>query len=808
MLQNYLKIAWRNLSKNRLYSTVNIFGLAIGMTACLLLWQYVRFEKSYDQFHTQKDRLYRVAMYKYEKGEPEQDFAFTYPAVAPNLKKDFPEIEEAIRMRQTRFIVKYEDQIHPEFPFFVDEPFLEMFSFPMVVGDPATALEGANSVVISERIAKKYFGEAQAMDQTIMLEANGTLMPFQVSAVMEDTPENSHMKLDLLMPYKTYSNYVTQFGGDAENNWGWSDFYTYVLLKPGTDAEALSAKLPAFIRQYKGEEFDQYGFEIALRLQSVPDIHLTSDLGYELRVNGNAKYVFFLGIIALFILMIAWVNYINLSTARAMDRAREVGVRKVSGATKGQLVRQFLFETGVVNVIAFMMALSFFYFGMPYFELLSGKPLGEPLLQDPSTWVVMLGILGTGILLAGLYPAFVLSSFRPIRALKKMVNDGGKGQSTLRKGLVVFQFATSIALIASTFAMFRQLQFMQNRSLGINIDQTLVLRDNSSQDSSFVSRVAAFKTDLLANPSIQTFTASGDVPGKEVGGSSNLRRIGDENQSLKRCRIFEVDTEFFTNYDLELVAGRSFEEDRGTDDQAVILNETGVKVLGFKSPEDAIGKEIAYPSGEVVLPIIGVIKDYHQESLKFNFKPIVYQKEDFGWNYYSLKVNTAENAKLISFVENQWKVHFPNTPLSHFFLDDFFNRQYQSDQRFGWIVSLFSSLAIIIACLGLFGLSAFSIRKRTKEIGVRKVLGAQVDQILLLLSKDYFRLILIASMIALPLAFWGITTWLKSYAYAIELGIWFYVLPVLAVLFIAALTVCYQSIKAAFANPIKALRYE
>ncbi|MEZ5039428.1 MAG: ABC transporter permease [Saprospiraceae bacterium] len=332
MFLNYLKIAWRNLSKNSLYAAVNILGLSIGMTACLLLWQYVNFEKSYDQFHQNKDRLYRVAMFKYEKDEPEQSFAFTYPAVAPNLMKDFPEIEAAIRMRRVGFVMKFEDKVYTESPYFVDESFLEMFSFPLLQGDPATALEGTNSIVITERTAKKYFGEASAMDQTLLLENDGGFLPFKVSAVMQDLPENSHMNFDILMPYKLYASYVAQNGGDAENNWGWSDFYTYILLKPEADAAAVSAKLPAFIRQYKGEEFDQFGFEIALQLQALPAIYLQSDLGYEMRVNGNARYVTFLGIMALFILLIAWVNYINLSTARSIDRAREVGVRKVSGA--------------------------------------------------------------------------------------------------------------------------------------------------------------------------------------------------------------------------------------------------------------------------------------------------------------------------------------------------------------------------------------------------------------------------------------------------------------------------------------------
>ncbi len=810
MLYNHLKLAFRNLTKNSVFSVINILGLALGITTCLLIVQYVTFEKSYDGFHEHADRLFRVAMFKYEKGEPEQTFAFTYPAVAPHLKEEMPEIEEAVRVRRTGFMVSYENVKHSEVVYFVDKPFLEMFSFPMIQGNRETALDGKYAVVISEEMAQKYFGTKDPMGKQLKLDAGGQLLSFEVTGVLENVPENSHIDFDFLLPYATYSSYVAQFGADAENNWGWSDFYTYVQLRPGAQADAVQAKLPAFIHKYKGDEFEEYGYEIALRLQPLTSIHLHSDLAYELRVNGSSKYILALGLIALFILIIAWINYINLSTANAIDRSKEVGVRKVVGATRPQLMRQFLMETFLVNLVALMLAVLLFKISFPSFEQLVGKSLGSNILGNSQWFLLLTGLLLAGTLLAGLYPAFIMSGFTPLAALRQLLKIGNISaeKGGLRRSLVFVQFVASVALIAGSLTFYQQMQFMRNTDLGVNIDQMLVLQENMPRDSTHHDKLAAFESELLANPQILNFTASGDVPGKEVGGSWNLRRVKDENRSLKRCRVFEIDPEFVPNYELELLAGRNFSEAFGTDSESVLLNATAVRVLGFESPEAAVGEEIANPSGDNTFRVIGVLDDYHQESLKFPFKPIVYFSLEDEWEYYSMRINTTDVAQTIAFVEQKWQSHFPDAPLTHFFLDDFFARQYQSDVRFGQIVALFTLLGIFIACLGLFGLSSFSVTRRTKEIGIRKVLGANTSQILILLSQDYFRLIILASVIALPLAYWQVGRWLDNYAYAVKLGWWFFLLPVLLVMLIAALTVAYQSVKAAVSNPIKSLRYE
>ena len=446
---------------------------------------------------------------------------------------------------------------------------------------------------------------------------------------------------------------------------------------------------------------------------------------------------------------------------------------------------------------------------LPLFSKLTGEVLVSTLLTSTSFWLVASIVFCIGSLLSGLYPAFILSAFRPITALKKAISStGASGSANLRRGLVIFQFAASIALIAGTLALYRQIEYMRNQDLGVDIEQKLVLRDFSSQDSTFAERIETFKTALITNPEIQGFTASTDIPGKEVGSSSNLRRVNKDSKGTKRCRMFGIDTEFIEHYDLEVVAGRAFSEDFKADQNSAILNETAVSVLGFESPEQAINQEIANNSGEVKLRIIGVLKDYHQESLKFNFKPIVYRNREAGWNYYTLQVKTSEVPELLSFVEMQWKSHFPNSPLQHFFLDSFFDQQYEADKRFGWVVTFFSLLAIIVACLGLFGLSSFNVSRRTKEIGIRKILGAGLGQIILLISKDFIRLILISSIIAIPIIYFLIQSWLVHYAYQVALSWWFFLLPVGFIFLAAWFTIGFQAIKAALANPIESLRYE
>ena len=804
MIRNYLKIAFRNLWKNKTFSTVNILGLSIGMVAVMLIMQYVDFELSYDEWHVRGDRIYRVAMDMKEANGERQTFAFTYPAVAPAMREELPEVESAVRFRRTNAVLSHEAEMHNEQIYFADSTLLDIFSFPILKGDAEQALSEPYQAMISATAARKYFGPEEAIGKTLQ-DDNG--FRYEVKAVFEDIPENSHIRFDIAISYITYVQVMAQYGNDAENNWNWSDFYTYVLLEEDAAAERLRDKLPAFAKRHKGADMDKHNYELNFYLQPLKDIHLNSDLGYELSVNGNARYVYFLVLIAVFIVLIAWFNYINLSTARSIDRAREVGVRKVVGASRGQLVGQFLLESAMVNLLALAIAFLAVDAVFPAFRDLVGKDIELTLFGAWSFWLLVAAIFFGGTLLAGLYPAFVLSRFRPVSVLKSSLESSISQGGGLRRVLVALQFVATIALVAGTFVVYRQLQFMRQQDLGVNIEQTLVLQDMFSRDSTYREAIRGFKQELTQHPGITTVSSSGDIFGKEVGNSTGVRWVRSESESMRRVRTFGIDQQFISQFDLNIIAGRGFREgQRPEDENEIILNETALKILGLPGPEAAIGEEIesSYFRGRVV----GVLEDYHQEALKYDFKPIVFYEATTPHNYYSLKVKTDDIQGLIAFAQDKWKARFASTPFQYFFLDEYFNRQYLADRRFGQIFSVFTSLAILVAALGLFGLSSFSVARRRKEIGIRKVLGAEVGQILLLLSKEYVRLVLVAGVLALPAAYFLMRRWLDNYAYHIELGWWFFFIPLLAVLLIAALTVSYQSIRAAMANPVKALRQE
>lgn len=807
MLRNYLKTAFRNLWKNKLFSSVNIFGLALGMLACLLILQYVAREKSYDQFHKNKARIFRIAMEKQEPGEAKQDFAFTFPAVAPHLLREFPEVEKAVRLRRTGGLVAYKDQRYGEQGIvYADSSLFDIFSFEVARGNIKAALSEPGKGAVSESMAVKYFGAENPIGKTIEVGTAGT--PFEVAAVFKDIPENSHLDFDFAFSYATYIGLMAARGGDAEGSWTWSDFYTYVLLQPDAGIASLEAQLPAFAERHIGKQMEDGNFKIRFFPQPLEDIYLHSKLGYEFRPTGNARYVYAMMAIALFVIVIAWFNYINLSTARSLDRAREVGVRKVVGARRGQLMRQFLLESALVNFAALALALLAANGLMPAFGQLVGKEITFSLLQEPWFWGFVAVLFAAGALLAGLYPAVVLSAHRPIRVLKSNQPAAAGSGGNLRRGLVGLQFVATIALIAGSLAIYRQVSYMRQKDLGIDIEQTLVLQDMTYKDSSYTERIRSFREELLRHPDVRSVAASGDIPGKEVGNSWGLRWANSPSDGFKRFRTFLVDRSFFRLYGAELVAGREFNEPFETDRQAIVLNRTAVRVFGFENPEAALGEEIVAGNGQSLGRVVGVIRDYHQESLQFDYKPICYWYQPYGYSYYSLKAEAGNPQELRRFAEGQWKAHFPESPVSVFFLDEFYEAQYQADLRFGYAFGLFTLLAVLVACLGLFGLSSFSITRRTREIGIRRVLGASISQILMLLSQEYVRLILAASVLALPAAYYFLGRWLDNYAYAITLSWWFFLLPIVLALAIAAITVSWQAVRAAVRNPAEALRYE
>jgi putative ABC transport system permease protein len=805
MLTNNIKLAFRNLLKNKVFSTVNILGLSIGVAVCLLLLNFIQFQRSYDEFQANAERIFRVPMTVQEKGGPLQTFAFTYPAVGPHLKKDYPEVEEMVRLRFFGGLAKRGELAQQVQGCYVDASFFDIFSFKMLEGDPKTVFSQPYSAVLTQKMAERLFGRENPVGQSFKFRDR----EWTVRGLLENPPVNSHlyMQLGLLLDYPTYVQIAKEGGGDAEGSWGWSDFYTYIRLKDGIAAAVLAAKLPDFTERYMSEQMKKEGFEQKFILQPLRDIHLRSNYDYELAGNGDFKFIYALGAAGLLILLIAWLNYVNLATARALDRGKEVGVRKVSGASSRQLMGQFLAESLLVNALAIGLGVVIFSATLGFFARLVGTAPTDLLPRSAGFWVFLVAVFGLGALLAGLYPARILAGFNPVFSLKNMLAKGQTGgKARLRKTLVVGQFAIAILLVTGVLALFFQLQFMQNQALGVNIEQTLVLTETASRpDSTGQTPVRAFLNEVGALAGVVSTTKSTNVPGEEIGNSTGVKLVGGNSE--KRCRTLGIDERFIRQYELQLLVGRDFFENFKADVNSVILNETAVKVLGFESAEAALGHQLT-AGDSVGRSIVGVVKDYHQQSLRHAFDPTVFYPNFDNWDNYSLKINMSESQTLLAQVETLWKKHFPDTPFRHVFLDEYYAAQYKIDRAFGSVLLGCTGLALLVACMGLFGLSLFTVAKREKEIGIRKVLGASVAQVVALVTREYVLLILLAGAITLPLAAFGVQKFLETYAFHVSLGWWFYVLPSLILVIVAFLTTTGQSLRAALANPVKSLRSE
>lgn len=822
MLKNYFKIAWRNLVKNKIYSLINISGLALGMAACFFVFQYVHFESGYDQFNKHAKQIYRVPISYSGSFANVPMTAANHPATGPAMKKEFPEVLDFTRLVSISLFmnastITYKDGNAAPVTFnegkiyVADSSFFNIFSYPLVTGNNNNCLVEPRTVVISESTAKKYFGQKNPLGQTLVLNGD---FPLKVSGVMHDVPENSHLKFDMLISFTTVG---PNWGID---NWAWPEFYNYVLLAPGTDVKKLEAKFPAFINQHLGEIQKTLNFQSYFHLQPVTDIHLKSNYLKEAETNGSEREVYFLSVIGIFIVLIAWINYINLSTAKSMERAKEVGMRKVSGAVKAQLILQFLLESLLINILALLLAVLIMVAFMPLFNHFIGKNISagffsSGLGSQPVFWLGTFGLFAAGALLVGAYPAFILSAFKPVKVLKGVVVKSNAGIS-LRKVLVSFQFILSIALIAATIIVFAQLNYMRNGDLGYKKDQVLVIKSPAIVDSTVVHKYAYFKSQLLQMPFVSNATATSDIPGDMIRYRNSVRRSDQDQQSNFTTYLLEVDPQFVATYNVGLLAGENFRPTDSSrigpeDHVKVLINEEVVKALNYRSAKEAVNQEVVFKLGpnEVKARVLGVIKNYHQRSLKEQYDPILYYYPSYaGWKYVSVNVSVADLNKNLSQIESVYKQAFPGNPFEHFFQDDFFNRQYLSDQRLGNVFGLFAVLAIIVACMGLLGLSSFVIKLRTKEIGIRKVLGASVSGILVLISKDFVRLVCIAAVIAIPLVYWGAREWLNNYAFHIRLNWLIFIVPPLTLLLIALLTICLQSLRTALSSPVKSLRSE
>ncbi len=689
--------------------------------------------------------------------------------------------------------------------FFASKSFFNIFTYPLIAGDKNTALQEPNTAALSETTARRIFGTTDIIGKRLELNRNSN---YAITAVYKDAPVNTQLKPDLLLSYATFVNRTTDSSGNGpETAWEWDGCLTYLLLRKDADPKAVEKKFIPIAEKFVGADMKKYNAAVVYKMQPLNDIHLYSHYMMEPGETSDGKTVYLLLGIAFFIVIIAWVNYINLATARAITRAREVGVRKAIGSLRRQLVMQFLSESALLNGIALVLAIIIVIAAIPGFNALSGQQISFSLFGKSQFWLSLAALFVTGVFLSGLYPAFVLSGFRPIEVLKG--NMGSTKQSNvLRKSLVVFQFAASLFLLVGTVTVYRQMQFMREQSLGINIDQTLVVNAPIvGIDSTYLQKMNAFKDELSQNTSVKNVTVSTAIPGEAVGwNAGGIKLVGQDESKQKQYRVIGVDYDYIKAYGLKLVAGRAFSKGFGTDDSAVIFNRKAVEQLGFNTPDEALNKRIDFWGRRYT--IVGVAENFHQQSLHESYEPLILRLIPDVNGYLSVKTSGADAGKTIAVVKAKWSKFFPGNTFDYFFLDDHFNDQYKADQRFGQVFGLFTSLAILVACMGLFGLASFTTLQRTKEIGIRKVLGASVANILKLLFREFAILLLIAFVIATPIAWLTTSNWLQGYAFRIDMHWLYFLIPFIFMVAIALITVSFQSIKAAIANPVKSLRTE
>jgi len=803
MFKNYLKIAYRNLLKHKTSSIINIVGLAIGMVVCLMIFHYVNYEKSYDKFNSKYDRIYRLRYERITETGDAVRFASCCPPAAANIRGQYPEVENIARLLNSKVGVSYKEKKFFEKRMFYIEPQLfQILDFNFLSGDPETGLNTPGNAFISETIAKKYFGDENPIGKTLSVDKE---TDYQVIGIFQDSPSNSHLKIDIMLPWK---NLEIQYGPDYYEAWGHTGSYTYVLLKEGHSPTTLRDKLPNLILR-EVPWLAEYKMQMLLPLQPLAEIHLNSKFMQEYEVNGNRKVVNFLSIIGIFIILIAWVNYVNLSTSLSFTRAKEVSMRKVAGASKKQLIIQFFIEIVLLNILSLGLCIILIEIMLPLFNFITGTPAEFSIWAQNFTWIAILLMFFTGIFLSGSYPVLALSSFKPIAGLKGNFGNSA-GTMKLRKILVIFQFMIAIILITSTLTIFKQISYMQNQDLGFDIDQTLVISSPRVRDDNFGEKLQSYKDELLADVNINKICHVTEVPGRQIyWDAGGIFRVGQNDDTGKNYQIVGVDYDFVDFFDLKFVTGRAFSEEFGTDKEALILNETAIKHMGFDSPESAIGKQVNY-WGQI-FTIIGVLKDFHQQSPKEEFEPHIYRFMPHGRSnrgQFAIKINVNNVKETIQHVKKKYEELFPGNSFEYFFLKEYFNQQYKSDMLLGNVFRFFTILGILITSLGIFGLSSYTVNQRKKEIGIRKVLGANVTGIVFLFIKDLFYLIGISFIISVPLLIYGLNTWLNNYAKHIVLSGFLFVYAFIIICGVIICTVSIQTIKSALANPVESLKYE
>jgi putative ABC transport system permease protein len=800
MLENYLKITFRNFKRQKGYSFITLTGLALGMASCLLIILYIQFELSYDRFHTAADCIYRIVM-DATIGSTNLKVPITNNPLSPTLVRDYPQVIASTRIRQiSKILVKYEDnQFYESGSLFADTSIFDVFSFPFIHGDPQKALTRPFTIVLTESTARKYFGQNNPVGKVLRLDSS---KDYEVNGVIKDVPLNSHLTFDILVSFETLFADQPQ----ARDDWISAHNFTYLRLHENAVSSDLESKFPAMIEKYMGSSLKALGGSIRYSLQPLTDIHLHSNLQFEFAPNSSILYVYIFSAIAFFILGIACINFMNLATARSAKRAQEVGMRKVLGAERHNLIRQFLGESIIYSLLALIAALLLVRMALPVFKNISGVEL--QLGTSQLIWLIPL-IIGliffTGIT-AGSYPAFFLSTFHPVKVLKGN-RLTGTGSKRFRHILVTAQFVVSITLIIGTWIIHKQIQYMKNVNLGFTKEHVLVF---DVDDPNIFRDINTVKARLKQIPGVVEVAGTDAVPGQgPMATTVGVVPEGFSNEEGILMKAIRADEDYLSALGMDVVAGRNFSREMSTDKQkAFLVNEVAVQQFGW---EDPIGRTIRIQGlglRGTAATVIGVVKNFHYASLREELEPICIGVGMGGLDKLVIRARTENITGLISQLKNTWKEIDPSHPFDFFFLDDFFNAQYRSEERLNSIFASFSGLAIIIACLGLFGLSSFMAEQRTKEIGIRKVLGASISEVVALLSRELLVLVGAAVLVAWPIAYFAMSSWLRNFSFRTSLNPWIFFISGLAALMIAFLTMSFQAIKAASANPVDSLRYE
>lgn len=806
MVQNYWNSACRNLMKRKVFSFINIFGLAVGMASALLILTYVAFEFSFDKMHSKSNRIYRVQSTFHEGEVLTDNWATSSFGYGAAMQENLAGIEDYTRLGciiQPEQLVKYGELCLRENEVaYADPGFFRLFDFELLKGNRATCLSTPGQVVVTERIARKYFRDEEPLGKILIFNSNLGKVSCEVTGVMKEMPSNSHIHYNFLLSYKSLPEWVQEY-------WYKHEAYTYLLLDSPERKEEIERAFPQMAEKYKTEEALK-NKTWGVRLEPLEEIHLNPQLGYEAELKGNRSAIIALIFGAIAILVIAWINYINLTVARSMERAKEVGVRRVVGAFPKQLVGQFLFEALVMNLIALIIAIGLIELLLPAFNQLVGRTVTFSVWFTEYWGLLVLLLFAAGIYISGYYPAWALLRKKPIVLLKGKFQNSRAGEST-RKVLVIVQYTASMILLCGTLVVFAQLSYMRRQSLGVKTDQILVIKSPAPTED-MKTKMEAMRKALKRLPLVSKVTCSGSVPGEEVATFLSNRRAHD---ALKQNRLYEMlgcDPDYIEAYGLKVVAGRGFSEEYGDDINKLVINETAVRMLGYVNNEDAIGEEISVETIGEPMQVIGVVKDYHQQALNKNYTPIMlFHKDKIDWipqRYISVVMQADDPSALVARIAGIWNNYFADSSFDYFFLDQFYDSQYRQDEAFGVLMGGFTGLAIFVSCLGLWVLVMFSCAVRTKEMGIRKVLGASKWNLFYQLGKGFFIPVMIAVVVALPISWFSMNAWLSHYAFRTDLKVWFFLLPVVLMLFISFLTVAGQTIKVIYSKPARSLRYE